>query len=235
MPGPDSKPTRGYIIVTEGELKGSPDGRVDFMFNPTEYTVSKKASWNTPANKGSNVPKYEFQGGEPRELSLELFFDSYLPRDDGVQEKDVRRATNKLFNFMMIDKGPQKRGQNSKMGEPPKCRLMWGQDSTNHFEGYITSCQVKYLLFNEDGIPVRATATLSIKEAVDKEDRLPTNPTSSGEPGRRTWVVQLGDRLDWIAYQEYGDAREWRRIAEANHLYNPLDLRPGMVLAIPPL
>jgi nucleoid-associated protein YgaU len=48
------------------------------------------------------------------------------------------------------------------------------------------------------------------------------------------YEVSEGDRLDWIAYQEYNDAREWRRIAEANHITNPLALRPGMMLVIPP-
>jgi nucleoid-associated protein YgaU len=120
------------------------------------------------------------------------------------------------------------------MGHPPKCRLIWGRDTKNHFDCYITSCAVKFTMFNQDGQPIRATATLQLKETRDPKQLLPTNPTSLGEPGRRVWVVSEGDRLDWIAYQEYGDAREWRRIAEANRLDNPLDLRPGMTLSIPP-
>jgi nucleoid-associated protein YgaU len=48
-------------------------------------------------------------------------------------------------------------------------------------------------------------------------------------------VVNEGDRLDWIAYREYNDAGEWRRIAEANHITNPLALQPGMTLVIPTL
>lgn len=87
----------------------------------------------------------------------------------------------------------------------------------------------------ESGMPVRATAKLTLKEVTDPEHLQPTNPTSRGEPGRRLYTVQEGDRLDLIAYREYGDAKEWRRIAEANRLFNPLALRPGMVLAIPPL
>jgi nucleoid-associated protein YgaU len=46
--------------------------------------------------------------------------------------------------------------------------------------------------------------------------------------------VSEGDRLDWIAYREYNDASEWRKIAEANRITNPLALQPGMVLVIPP-
>lgn len=218
----------GKLEVQEGKLKGTPDGSVEFMFNPTEYSISKSNTWNLKAAKGSNVPNWEFGGGEPRTLSLELFFDAYLKKDGA----SVRKLTNRLFNFMMVD--TSLKGQKSKMGKPPKCRLAWGADK-DQFDCYITSCQVKYTLFDEQGMPVRATATLSLKEDRDPTKLLPTNPTSIGEPGRKLWVVSEGDRLDWIAHQEYGDARQWRRIAEANRLSDPLDLPAGMTLAIPPL
>ena len=112
---------------------------------------------------------------------------------------------------------------------------MWGRQ-TNHlaFQCYIVSCSVKYTMFKEDGVPIRATATLALKEALDSEDRLPTNPTSLGEPGRRLHRVVEGDRLDLIAYREYGEADKWRLIADANRLMNLRDLTPGTVLAIPP-
>ena len=88
-------------------------------------------------------------------------------------------------------------------------------------------------MFNQDGVPIRATATLTLKERVDPDDLGGTNPTSQGEPGRKVYVVNEGDRLDWIAYREYNDAGEWRRIADANHITNPLALQPGMTLVIP--
>jgi nucleoid-associated protein YgaU len=220
---------RGRIEVQEGSLAGE---SVEFMFNPGEYTISKANTWSAKAAKGSNVPKLEFGGGEPRQLQLELFFDAYLPRS-GVQPTDVRKLTNKLFNMMMIDTKPPLKGPHSKMGRPPKCRLIWG-DVKNQFDCYITNCQVKYLMFDEQGVPVRATASLTMKEERDQTKLLPTNPTSVGEPGRKVWVVNEGDRLDWIAYQEYGDASRWRNIADANHLDDPMDLHPGMSLIIPP-
>jgi Contractile injection system tube protein/LysM domain len=221
---------RGHLEVNQqgATLNGQ---KVDFMFNPTEYAISKSNRWEPKANKSGNVPKWEFGGGDPRQMTIELFFDSYLPRN-GVQANDVRTKTNMLFKFMMIDK--KLKGSKSKMGQPPRCRLVWGQDSKYHFDCYIMSCNVRYLMFNENGIPVRATASLTLKEVADPEDLGGTNPTSLGEPGRRVHEVSEGDRLDWIAYQEYNDAREWRRIAEANHITNPLALRPGMMLVIPP-
>jgi len=220
----------GHLEVNQSgaSLNGQ---KVEFMFNPTEYSVAKTNRWEAKANKSGNVPKWEFNGGDPRQITVELFFDSYLPRK-GVSSGDVRNKTNMLFKFMMIDKALK--GKNSKMGQPPSCRLVWGQDSKYHFDCYILSCTIKYTMFNENGVPVRATANLSLKEVKDPDDLSPTNPTSLGDPGRKVYVVSEGDRLDWIAYREYNDPNEWRKIAEANRITNPSAIRPGMVLVIPP-
>ena len=135
--------------------------------------------------------------------------------------------------MMMID--PSLKNPNSKMGRPPICKLVWGTDSKNHFQCVIISCNVKYLMFNKEGLPVRATASVVLREARDPNEQPAQNPTSIGTPGQRVRVVTRGDRLDLIAYQEYGDATLWPRIADANRLFDPLDLRPGMVLSIPAL
>jgi hypothetical protein len=221
-------PSRGKLVAQEGSLK---DTSVDFMFNPTEYSISKANKWENKGNKSANVPKWEFGGGDPRTLQLELLFDTSLKPDS----TDVRNRTNQLFKFMMIDTKLKSQSPKSKMGQPPKCRLFWGQDTKNYFDCYITSCQIKYTLFNTKGVPIRAEATLQLKEVQDPDNLGATNPTSTGDIGRRVYTVQEGDRLDWIAYQEYGDSTQWRRIAEANGITNPLDLRPGQVLSVPPL
>lgn len=224
-----AQPQRGKLVAQEGSLK---DTSVEFMFNPTEYTIAKTTKWEMKGNKSANVPKWEFGGGDPRALQMELFFDASLPNDK-VKIEDVRRRTNQLFKFMMIDPQLKNKSKNSKMGQPPKCRLFWGKDTKNYFDCYITSCQIKYTMFDPSGMPVRASATLQMKEVKDPDNLEGTNPTSVGEPGQRVRVVQEGDRLDWIAYQEYGDASLWRRIAEANGINDPLELRPGMTLSIP--
>ena len=49
----------------------------------------------------------------------------------------------------------------------------------------------------------------------------------------KVWVVKQGQTLAMIAAREYGDAREWHAIAEANHIDDPLALRPGTQLVLP--
>jgi nucleoid-associated protein YgaU len=48
-------------------------------------------------------------------------------------------------------------------------------------------------------------------------------------------TVLPGETIDAIAFAEYGDASRWRAIADFNHLDNPLRLRVGQQLALPPL
>ena len=89
-------------------------------------------------------------------------------------------------------------------------------------------------MFLPDGTPVRADAKISLNQYKDDDVFKKQNPTSYSEP-RKMWVVTEGERLEWIAYQEYGHPRHWRHIAATNGIMNPLDLRPGQVLKLTPL
>lgn len=62
-----------------------------------------------------------------------------------------------------------------------------------------------------------------------------TAPGTSREDGGRTYVVVTGDSLSAIAEREYGDAKQWRRIYEANKdtIKNPDLIYPGQTLRLP--
>jgi nucleoid-associated protein YgaU len=71
---------------------------------------------------------------------------------------------------------------------------------------------------------------------IEDEDSYPgQNPTSGGTAGHRVHVVQQRETLDIIASREYGEAKHWRVIAEANGIADPLRIRPGTRLSLPPL
>lgn len=48
-----------------------------------------------------------------------------------------------------------------------------------------------------------------------------------------TYVVEKGDTLAKISKKVYGTTKEWKKIAEANHITNPKALKVGMTLKIP--
>lgn len=54
-------------------------------------------------------------------------------------------------------------------------------------------------------------------------------------PAQRTYTVVSGDSLSKIAQREYGDAKKWPVIFDANRdkISNPDLIHPGQVLTIP--
>lgn len=198
--------------------------QVDCLFNPTEYTFAKSNQWEAPKVLGADVPLPKFVGGGAITLKMSLFFDTY---EAGT---DVRQHTDRLLKLMSVD--PRLQNQKNKKGRPPRVMFSWGMMWS--FKAIITEMSQRFTLFLEDGTPVRATVDVTFQQ-VEQEGTYPgQNPTTAGQPGQRTRIVHPGDRLDWIAYQEYGDATLWRLIAEANHLDDPTQLAPGQRLVIAP-
>ena len=194
------------------------------MFNPHEYTLSKQNRWQRGETKGKNVPRLKFSQGGSQTLKLQLFFDTYA---DGT---DVRLHTDPLWRMMMVNS--DKTNPRSNKSEPPPVMFQWGGLA---FEAVITSMTQKFTLFLKDGTPARATVDITLEQLGDEEDFAGQNPTSGGGEAPKTRLVHAGERLDLIAYEEYEDATQWRRIAEANGLTHPLRLRPGQRLVVPPL
>jgi hypothetical protein len=115
-------------------------------------------------------------------------------------------------------------------GSPTYCRFQWGK--TWSFTAVVSSVTLKFTMFLADGTPVRATGDVTFTQATDGKTYPFQNPTSRSQP-RKTRVIMPGDRLDLIAFDEYGDANRWYELAQANRLDDPLDLKPGQVLEIP--
>lgn len=68
----------------------------------------------------------------------------------------------------------------------------------------------------------------------DRRPSIPLRPTLPvpGRPTYRHVVIGVED-IEYLAWRYYGDGRQWWRIADANALRFPSDLRPGDTLLIP--
>lgn len=199
-------------------------------FNPKEYTVSKTNNWTVKAKVGAPLPDVQFTGGNARELTLELLFDT---SDTG--NKDVTAVCNRLFKMMEADKKFASGGKNT--GRPPKVTFGWGRVLS--FKAVPKSLNVQFTLFRSDGTPIRAQAKITFVQVENAltmtgtgADAKRQNPTTTGMIGITSHTVRDGDSLQSIAYAVYGDPTKWRRIAEANGIDDPLRLRRGAVLAI---
>ncbi len=204
-----------------------PKVEVKCMFNPTEYTFRKTNSWTPNKTKGANIPAIQFSGGDSARLSMQLFLDTST---DGGDVRDVVKEIRKL---MAINPSLTKPRMGGAKGRPPMVEFLWGRVWT--FKAVVTSLTEKFTLFRDNGVPVRATLDLEFLQAGElTENPPPQNPTTGNGPGYKQWVVREGDTIDWIAFSEYGDAAEWRYVAETNSLDDPDHLRQGQILAIAP-
>ena len=211
---------KAKLVTEKGET-------LECWLNPTQYAITKSNTWQADSSTpGTSFPPAQYNGGQARELSLELLFDA---GPDG----DVTPITDKLFNLMEPDTTLGTPGP----GRPPHFTLSWG--TFHSFDAVCKQLNVTFLLFRADGTPTRAKANLSLMQ-VHKDVRSGggtpgrrTNPTSRSTHDSRSHVVRQGDSLPSIAYTHLGDPNRWRDIAVANGIDDPLRLRAGDALTIP--
>lgn len=198
---------------------------VECMFNPKEYTFTKQNRWTQGKNSGNDIPQLEFSNGQPATLKMQIFFDTYAS-----DKKDVRKEyTDHIWSLMMVDEGLM--DQKTKKSRPPMVRFQWGDMWS--FDAVITNISQKFILFLDNGTPVRAMLDVTFQQVKDTKQLRPQNPSSGGDGGQRVWTTNAGDTLAGIAYKFYGDTSRWRSIANANRLTQVRELTPGIRLVIP--
>lgn len=195
-------------------------------FNPSTVKLNKSATWSTPpARNAKDHPRPQFVGTGPQTLTLNLLFNAY-DRDGSSSTTPVAHAVQQLLDWTQ----PTQRSQDAHNPAPPTIEFFWGAQVT--MTGFLKTVEIDYLLFDNDGTPLRATADVQL-QALPNQPR-PTNPTSGGITGRRSAQTSQADSLASIAQREYGDPGLWRAIAIANDIDDPGRVAPGTRLLLPP-
>jgi nucleoid-associated protein YgaU len=190
-------------------------------FNPTEYTLTKGAQIAEITIPGLDSPVLQFIRGQNETLKLELFFDTTANGMD-VGAVDVRTLTNSFYQLVKIQ---------PKTHAPPRIRLTWGEGLS--FKAIVESIDQKFTLFTPSGVPIRATLNVSMREYKTLEEQLAELNLQSSDHTKSHLVVD-GETFASIARDEYGDARVWRRIADANPAVDDPTAPPvGRRLVIP--
>lgn len=189
------------------------------LFNPTELAFSRKNKYNTTPSAGASKPQTSYGGGEPDQVSLDLFLDG-----TGVVESPLTVAARveallELTSFQ------------GNTHQPYYLHAFWG---SFEFRGVMTQADVTYTLFDRSGEPLRAKVKITLQEVVAPEP-LSAKEGSESPDLYQSWLVEEGQRLEQIAFSVYGSADFWRPLAAANGLRNPRALAAGQTLVLPPL
>lgn len=197
-------------------------GEFRFQFNPEDFTITKGASWEP--GKVTSAPETampQFMGSNPRSMQVKVFLDS-----TETPSENITTDVEKLFHLCT----PLQQTISQNHPSPPFVLFGWGR--AIQFQAVVTSVSVAYQLFKQDGTPIRAIATIDLLEVPHRSGG--QNPTSGALSSQRTHTVVSGDTLQSIAYDEYRDPRLWRAIAATNNVDDPLRVRAGTSLLLPP-
>lgn len=206
---------KAKICVLDENNKEVKSKTIEVMFNPADYSTSLNVEWGKGEQEGMI-----FTRSNPGNLDLKLFFDTYEKRSD-VRDAGIKK---------IIELGvPSVEGIERK--RPPVCLFQWGSFK---FKGVIEKIDQNFTMFLPDGIPVRANVGITMKPVVNEKDIL---KFAGVEACRKVRIVKQGDRLDTIAAEEMKDPTQWKKIAEANNISDPLNFPgpedTGKVIVIP--
>jgi nucleoid-associated protein YgaU len=214
---------------------GTPSGRsLRVQFNPAEYTLTKGAQLAEIPIPGLDSPILQFVRGQAETMGFDLFFDS-TEKGTGAEAEPVTTKTDAFYDLVKIE---------GDRHAPPIVLFAWGGDAfpghrrpdsqqRHGFKGVVESVRQRFTYFSSLGLPLRATLTLSLKEYKTLDQQIAELNLRSPDH-TKAHVVQAGESITRIAERTGGDPRDWRRIAEANGIDDPLALPPGQRLAIPP-
>ncbi|NUN16067.1 MAG: LysM peptidoglycan-binding domain-containing protein [Myxococcales bacterium] len=223
--------TKAQLIPVESHTWQTLDrpglGPVTLMFNPARVQWSHQVNWDSQKNAASDSAAKSFGGSQGRTVTLEdIRFDTF-----------ERRANVRLEFIDRLESLCQRAHEEDHA--PPYVLFVWGEfgatvDKYNVPLFVVQGLNVSYTMFGPDGTPYRAVVKLTLQEATPPEWQAYLRGNRSPDHAKQI-TVRRGDTLATIAHKAYEDAGQWRRIAMANNIDDPLDLAPGMVLMIPPI
>ncbi|GMQ30002.1 hypothetical protein [Algoriphagus confluentis] len=225
------------------------------MYNPTTYSQEVKNKW--VAEEGlADGRQNQFKSNQSEDVQFEFLFDatsasppskdspanldlSYLgdlaPDRDKIggekvsaieiikEDKHVDRA---ITRFLEITQKIQPTTH-----QPNYLQINWG---AFQFRGVLESATINYKLFNNAGLPIRATVTAKFKQSISRsEQAAETGRTSPDLTHLRT--VKSGDTLPLMCHRIYGDSSYYLEIARINKINNLRLIREGQELIFPPL
>ncbi|MDZ4877431.1 MAG: hypothetical protein CLLPBCKN_006866 [Chroococcidiopsis cubana SAG 39.79] len=161
------------------KARDSGGGDIAFMYNPTELSFTRTASWAYDlGHRGSNLlPKVNFSGVQPYRLTLR-----HVPYDTYEKKTSVMEYINKIKKGMSAS---------ADLLRPPVYTFEWGE--TKYSDYVIEDLAYTITMVLPNGTPVRAWVDITLLEVDSpKEDDL---LSESGQTERSNNIPIL-ERID---------------------------------------
>ncbi len=236
------------MIITKLDQDGAATGTpIQVLINPEGYKESYTVEYNDDQQNNSGGQKPKFVKVKPGNFSFKLLFDStgifdvvglnledtltsiaedisgFIPfQDDEAENNNIVEEIEKIKEFVVYQ---------GDIHKPYELQINWG---ALELKCILTKLDIDYKLFNPQGFPIRAVATLTCKQSTSEVLRLAKEKKSSPDL-THIRTVKEGDTLTLMSYRIYGDPKYYLEVARANNLLNFRSLEPGTELIFPPL
>lgn len=137
----------------EQSIAPNRDDVMEVQYNPTSIQMGYSNTYLSQAHLDSDLNAIFLDKRDLGSLTLELVFDATLPGSD-------QTITEQLAKLNRICNEPQ-----GERAETPFLRLVWGRmqwHGNGYFAGRMTSMSVRHNLFDRNGMPLRASVSLSL-------------------------------------------------------------------------
>lgn len=226
---------------------GTRTDRYPVQYNPKEFTIEKALQHGELNIPGLDAPLQQFVRGQAEKLTVELFFDT-TENGMGKGADSVTKQTDRIYRLAKIE---------STSHAPPIVTFCWnsefpgsslsfgsgegegedgedssGNQSRNSFVGVVESVRQQFTLFSSEGVPLRATVNLVLKEYRTLDEQISQMRLNSPDK-THSHALQSGETLSSVAGRFYKNPMRWRFIADENGLTDPRRLEIGAVLTVP--
>jgi hypothetical protein len=205
---------------------------VPAQFNPQTLKINFSNENRGGGQPGGSATQYV--GSGTSKMAVELLFDTTA---DG---SDVRENTKKVAYFIQAKPDPRNRNN---VRVPPGLSFEWGSFI---FRGVVNTMDETLDYFSEEGVPLRATIALSIsRPEIEFISGTPGQSDGGAGAGSAQGSAQgqatgattplesarQGDSVQRLASRN-GKSSDWKAIASANNIDDPLRLSAGALLNV---
>lgn len=231
-----------FLLEPSGE-------RIGCLLNPETVVIRRTSGFRHRASIGGDLAgtgltddPLIFAGGGRTEIELDLLFDVRVSGST-IQTSDVRDLVAPIWDLAenTLENGERR---------IPRARLFWGK-AWNILVVVLAAAE-RLEDFTPEGAPRRSWLRLRLARVAE-----PVSRTAAADPGlwgpggmapdvaagirthrtvgSQAGEIVVGERLDVIAGEYYGDPSLWPALAAYNHIADPTHLPPGTLVRIPPV
>jgi hypothetical protein len=220
---------RAYLQIIRWNDRGTINvegAKYYVQFNPESLKVNFSNQISGQDNNGGSAIQFNSRG--TTKLTFDLWFDVTATPAKNKTYTDVRQYTRDLVIFLQETRNA---AGTSTVSGPPGCRFHWG---TFLFEGIFDSVNENIEYFSEEGIPLRASMSVSIskqelKVIVPDQNASAANRNTAGTQPQQQ--AQEGDSVQSMSARE-GKPENWKPRAVENGIENPLRINSGVSLSL---